>query len=89
MTKFSSALLGASLLALTACGGASDTAATNNLTVEDYNVQADDLSVTDNGVVLGDTLGNEANALEADAGNAVNSADANVSATANLQGNSQ
>ncbi len=47
MNKVSIALLGATALALGACGG-SEAANTAGNTVEDYNVASDDLGATDN-----------------------------------------
>lgn len=47
MKRISIAVLGASALALAACGG-SEEANTAGNAVEDYNVAADDLTATDN-----------------------------------------
>ncbi len=86
MKSVSTALAAAGLLALSACGGGSDTSAANN-NVETVNVGADDLTVTD-----ANALGTDANALGADSGNLSNAVDANATvadnATTNASGNS-
>lgn len=91
MKKVSIALAAAGLLALSACGGGSDTnAASNN--VEEVNVSADDLTVTN---LDSNALGNDTNALGGDAGNLANATDSNATdvgagnAAANGTGNSQ
>ena len=80
MRKVSTALVAAGLLSLGACGGGSEQSGSAN-GADEVNVASDDLTATDN---LGaDTLGNDANALGLDAGNAVNAVDANLSGGGN------
>lgn len=84
MKKLSTALVAASMLALGACGGGGDAAANNS--VEDVNVAADDLTLTDNGVGA-DAVGNDLNAVGGDVGNAANAVDANVTDAGNAAAN--
>jgi RNA 3'-terminal phosphate cyclase len=84
MSKVLTAFGAASLLALTACGGGGSEAEVNNTAA------TDELTLpADENVAIGDTLGDQANALDAnlttdsnlttDANLTVNTTDANVS----------
>ena len=74
MTKLLTALGTASLLALTACGGGSEAETNNVAATEDLSIPADENLAT------GDTLADQANALDT-------TTDANVSVDANLTEN--
>ena len=80
MKKVSTALVAAGLFALVGCGGSEQNGAAN--AVDEVNVAADDLTATEN-LGGGDTLGNQANALEAESGNVANAAEANLTGTGN------
>jgi hypothetical protein len=84
MRKVSALLLALSVAGLSACGGSEGSGANNS--VEEVNVASDDLTVSDN-LGAADSLGNQANALEGDAGNLANGADANLVDTGNAVGN--
>ncbi len=77
MNKVSIALLGATALALGACGG-SEEANTAGNTVEDYNVASDDLGATDNLALPTDINAADTGNLTADTNTAA--ADANTAA---------
>ncbi|HEV2746002.1 MAG TPA: hypothetical protein VGW34_01725 [Allosphingosinicella sp.] len=89
MKALSTAVLGASLWALSACGGGSETDAANN--VEIANIQADDLTLpADNSLELpADSLGGEADPLGTADATDVNATGAALTADANAVGNSQ
>lgn len=84
MRKVPAILLGLSVAGLSACGGSESGGANNS--VEEVNVASDDLTVSEN---LGstDSLANQANALEGDAGNLANGVDANLVDTGNAATN--
>jgi len=88
MRSVSTAIAGAGLLLLTACGGGAEEAATENNTVETLDVGSEDvLAPTDNGLDadIDANLGADTNALGTD----VNALDANLSVDANASVNSQ
>lgn len=79
MKLISAALVGAGLLALTACGGGATESNASGEATDTVNVASDDLAL-DNALAT-DTLGNEANALGTDANLGV---DANLTTDGNL-----
>ena len=88
MRSVSTALAGAGLLLLTACGGGAEEAATENNTIETLDVGSEDvLAPTDNTLETGidASQGADLNALGSD----VNALDANLSLDANASVNSQ
>ena len=84
MRKVSAILLGLSVVGLSACGGSESGAANNS--AEEVNLASDDLTVPDN-LGAADSLANQANALEGDAGNLANGVDANLVDPGNAAGN--
>ncbi|MDP8914616.1 MAG: hypothetical protein M3N39_13710 [Pseudomonadota bacterium] len=84
MRKVSAILVALGVAGLSACGGSESGGANNS--VEEVNVASDDLTVSDN-LGAAESLANQANALEGDAGNLANGVDANLVDTGNAAGN--
>ena len=84
MRKVSAVFVGLSVASLSACGGSESGGANNS--VEEVNLASDDLIVSEN-LGASDSLANQANALEGDAGNLANGVDSNLVDTGNAAAN--
>lgn len=87
MKSVSTALLGAGLLLLGACGGGADEAATGNNSTDTLTLEDETLAPVDNALdtAIDANLATDANAVGAD----VNTVDANVAVDANASVNNQ